>query len=324
MRVLIVKMSSMGDIVHTLPAVSDAANALPGIKFDWVAEEAFIEIPAWHKKVNRVIPIALRRWRKQPWHALKQGEVQRFYKQLRLQHYDKVIDAQGSIKSAVTTQLSHGFRLGMDKNSVRETFAYLAYQEKFSVPRKQHAIDRLRQLFAMAFEYPLPKTPPCYGIETDRLILTKLELPANYLIFVPNASWPAKCWPETSWASLLEKTANQQIPVYIPWGNQAEKERALRLRDRYANVNLLPQLSLSELATLLLRAKAAVCVDTGLSHLATALGTPTITLYGPTDPNLIGTVGESQFHLPSAQKDKLEIPVETVWQTLQCLLKTSL
>ncbi len=282
MRVLIVKMSSMGDIVHTLPAVSDAANALPGIKFDWVAEEAFIEIPAWHKKVNRVIPIALRRWRKQPWHALKQGEVQRFYKQLRLQHYDKVIDAQGSIKSAVTTQLSHGFRLGMDKNSVRETFAYLAYQEKFSVPRKQHAIDRLRQLFAMAFEYPLPKTPPCYGIETDRLILTKLELPANYLIFVPNASWPAKCWPETSWASLLEKTANQQIPVYIPW------------------------------------------VDTGLSHLATALGTPTITLYGPTDPNLIGTVGESQFHLPSAQKDKLEIPVETVWQTLQCLLKTSL
>lgn len=310
----------MGDIIHTLPAVSDATDALPGIQFDWVAEEAFIEIPAWHKNVNHVIPIALRRWRKQPWHALKQGEVQRFYKQLRLQHYDKVIDAQGSIKSAVTTRLSYGFRLGMDKNSVRETFADLAYQEKFSVPRKQHAIARLRQLFAGALGYSLPKTPPCYGIETARLVLTKLDLPPNYLIFIPNASWSAKCWPDASWSSLLEKTMGLPISVYIPWGNQAEKERALRIGDKYSNVSILPQLSLSELATLLLRAKAAVCVDTGLSHLAAALGTPTITLYGPTDPKLVGTIGPSQIHLQSAQKNKLEIPVEIVWQALQRLL----
>ncbi|MES2141766.1 MAG: lipopolysaccharide heptosyltransferase I [Pseudomonadota bacterium] len=320
MRVLIVKMSSMGDIIHALPAVSDAANALPGIQFDWVAEEAFIEIPAWHKNVNRVIPIALRRWRKRPWYALKQEEVQQFYKQLRLQQYDKVIDAQGSIKSAVTTRLSRGSRLGMDKNSVRETFADLAYQEKFFIPQKQHAIDRLRQLFAKALGYPLEKTPPCYGIARDHLTPTKLDLPPNYLVFIPNASWAAKCWPETSWSSLLERTAQQEIPVFIPWGNQAEKERGMRIANKHANVSVLPHLSLSELANLLLQAKAAVCVDTGLSHLAAALGTPAITLYGPTDPKLIGAVGPSQIHLQSTQKDKLEIPIETVWQALQQII----
>lgn len=328
MHVLIVKMSSMGDIIHTLPAVSDAANALPGIQFDWVAEEAFTEIPMWHKNVHQVIPIALRRWRKQPLRALQQDEVQRFYKQLRLKYYDKVIDAQGSIKSAVTTRLSRGLRLGMDKRSVKETFADLAYQEKFSVLRKQHAINRLRQLFAQALAYPLPKTTPCYGVMKNRLSLTptKLDIPDNYLIFVPNASWSAKCWPETSWSLLLEKTVLQGIPVFIPWGNQAEKERALRIRGNHQHINVLPQLSLSELASLFSRSKAAVCIDTGLSHLAAALGTPTITLYGPTDPKLIGTIGPSQIHLQSnhaTQTDKLEIPLETVWQALSEIIKVN-
>ncbi|MDQ8039854.1 MAG: lipopolysaccharide heptosyltransferase I [Rickettsiella sp.] len=321
MHVLIVKMSSMGDIIHTLPAVSDAVNALPNIQFDWVAEEVFTEIPTWHNNVQQVIPIALRRWRKKPWRALQKHEIQQFYQQLRLQHYDKVIDAQGSIKSAITTRMSRGFRVGMDKNSVREKFTDLAYQKKFSVPRKQHAINRLRQLFAQALEYPLPETTAHYGILKERLNLTsmKLDLPDNYVIFVPNASWTAKCWPENSWSLLLEKTAGQQIPVYIPWGNQTEKKRAERLSGNHPYVNVLPALSLSEIAILFSHAKTAVCVDTGLSHLAAALATPTITLYGPTDPRLIGTMGPAQIHLQSNYSSKtalLEIPVETVWQTL--------
>lgn len=105
MRILIIKMSSMGDLIQTLPAINDATNALPGIQFDWVAEEAFTEIPKWHANVKQVIPIALRRWRKQPWHALQQNEIQKFYQQLRAQQYDKIIDAQGSIKSAITTRI---------------------------------------------------------------------------------------------------------------------------------------------------------------------------------------------------------------------------
>lgn len=324
MHVLIVKMSSMGDIIHTLPAVNDAAQAFSDIQFDWVVEEAFTEIPTWHENVMQVIPIALRRWRKQPYQALQQGEIQRFYKQLRLQHYDKVIDAQGSIKSAITTRLSHGFRLGMDKNSAREAFANLAYQKKIPVPRKQHAINRLRQLFAQALDYSLTDTPPSYGIVKHRLNLmpTKLVPPKNYLVFIPNASWPAKCWPEISWSSLLEKTT-LQIPVFIPSGNQVERERAIRIANNHPNVRVLADFSLTEIASLLSNAKAAVCVDTGLSHLAAALGTPAITLYGPTDPQLIGTIGSNQIHLQSKdfiQTDKQEVPVEIVWRMLSQII----
>jgi heptosyltransferase-1 len=324
MHVLIVKMSSMGDIIHTLPAVSDAVKALPEIEFDWVAEEAFIEIPTWHKNVNQVIPIALRRWRKQVVRTLQQGEVQQFYKRLRLHRYDKVIDAQGSIKSAVTTRLSRGYRLGGDKNSVREVFADLAYQKKFSVPRKQHAINRLRQLFSYALQYPLPETPPCYDIDKSRLPRISMALPKNYLVFVPNASWPAKCWPEASWSLLLEKTAQEGLPIFIPWGNAEEKKRAMRICANKQHVTVLPHLSLSEIASLFSQASAAVCVDTGLSHLAAALETPTITLYGPTDPKLIGTTGASQIHLQSKYfsgvDNQLDIPVDQVWQTLSQVL----
>ncbi len=318
MRVLIIKMSSMGDIIHTLPAVSDAANVLPGIQFDWVAEEAFTEIPTWHKNVNRVIPIALRRWRKQVWCALQQGEIKRFYRQLRLQYYDKVIDAQGSIKSAVTTRLSHGYRLGMDKNSVREVFADLAYQEKFSVPRKQHAISRLRQLFAQALGYPLAESVPHYGIVKNRLHSAKLDLPKDYLVVVPNASWSAKCWPEASWTLLLEKTAQEGIPVVIPWGDEEERKRVIRIRRGNQSVTVLPHLRLSEIASLFSHAKAVACVDTGLSHLAAALATPTIVLYGPTDPKLIGTIGPSQIHLQATGNQI--VSVETVWQALRQVL----
>jgi heptosyltransferase I len=318
MRVLIVKMSSMGDIIHALPAVSDAAKLLPKIQFDWVAEEAFTEIPAWHKNVNQIIPIALRRWRKQIWKALQRSEVQKFYKQLRLLHYDKVIDAQGSIKSAVTTRLSRGYRLGADKNSVREIFADLAYQKKFAVSRKQHAIDRIRQLFSQALEYPLPETPPCYGIDRSRLPLNPLALLKNYLVFIPNASWPEKCWPEDSWSSLLEKATQKEIPVFIPWGNEEERKRAIRIRANKKNITVLPHLSLGEIASLFSQAKAVVCVDTGLSHLAAALETPTITLYGPTDPNLIGTRGPLQIH------QSLNSSVETLWELLQQMLKNTI
>lgn len=304
----------MGDIIHTLPAINDASTALAGIQFDWVAEEAFIEIPMWHKNVTQVIPIALRRWRKHIWQSVQQHEIQRFYKQLRLKHYNKVLDAQGSIKSAVTTRLSRGYRVGLDKNSVREMFANLAYQERFSVPRKQHAIDRARQLFAKTFEYTLPKTSPCYCIDKTRLHVTKLNLPKNYLVFIPNASWSAKCWPEIYWYSLAKQTAKEKIPVFIPWGNEAEKKRALRICTNHSNVKVLPPLSLSELASILLHAKAAVCVDTGLSHLAAALEVPTITLYGPTDPKLIGTVGTAQLH------QALDADAETIWQLLRNLI----
>lgn len=297
MRVLIIKMSSMGDIIHTLPAVTDATKAIPNIQFDWVVEEAFTEIPNWHKQIQQIIPIGLRRWRKNIYQTIQCGELKQFYTQLRAQKYDFVLDAQGSIKSAITTFLSRGYRLGMDKHSVRESLAYLAYQQTFSVSCQQHAINRLRQLFAEALNYPLPETIPDYGIIKKKLIQTKIELPENYLVCIPNASCATKLWSTQAWSMLIEEMTALGINVFIPWGSADERKKAIRLSNNKSLTQVLPYLNLNELAAILMGAKAVVAVDTGLSHLSAALGVPTIVLYGPTNPSLIGTIGPSQLHI---------------------------
>lgn len=297
MRVLIIKMSSMGDIIHTLPAVTDATKTVSNIQFDWVVEEAFTEIPKWHEQVQKIIPIALRRWRTNICRTIQNGELKQFYSQLRAQKYDFVLDAQGSIKSAITTYLSRGCRLGMDKHSVRESLAYLAYQQTFSVPWQQHAIERLRQLFAKALKYNLPETLPEYGINKENLSQAKIQLPKDYLIFIPNTSCATKHWSNYFWSLLIKEMTHHGVSVFIPWGNENERKNANRLINKNSIAQVLPYLNLNEMAAVLANAKAVVAVDTGLSHLSAALGIPTIVLYGATNPALIGTIGPSQFHI---------------------------
>lgn len=287
----------MGDIIHTLPAVTDAAKNVQNIQFDWLVEEAFTEIPKWHKHVHQIIPIALRRWRKNIWQAIQAGEIKQFYNELRAQKYNFVIDAQGSIKSAIATRLSRGYRIGMDRVSVRESLAYLAYQQTFSIAWQQHAINRLRILFSEALKYPLPVTSPNYGIDKKNFNQTKIDLPKNYLLFIPNASCPTKLWSNQAWSLLLSKMNHQGVSVYIPWGNENERKNAHRLVNKNPLTRVLPYLSLNEMAAVIAHAKAVVTVDTGLSHLSAALEVPTIVLYGPTNPLLIGTKGSSQLHI---------------------------
>ncbi len=306
MRILLIKMSSMGDIIHTLPAVTDATNAFPTIQFDWVVEEAFTEIPKWHKQVHRVIPIGLRRWRKKLLPAIQAGELNRFYKQLRGQAYDFVLDAQGSIKSAMTTRLGRGYRLGMDKKSARESLARLAYQKTFSVPWQQHAITRLRQLFSQALNYPLPLTSPHYSIDKKKFYQSKLELPKDYVLCIPNTSCLTKQWSYHSWSLLIKEVTQWGISVFIPWGDEIEKENAQRLAQRSSLSHVLPFLSLNEIGAVIAQAKMVITVDTGFSHLAAALGVPTIVLYGPTNPLWIGTLGPSQFHIKMGVNENRE------------------
>ena len=123
MRVLIVKTSSLGDIVHTFPALTDAANAIEDIQFDWVVEEGFVQMPAWHPAVDQVIPNAMRRWRRALWKTWLMGDWKRFVKRLQARHYDVVIDAQGLIKSALITRKALGSKHGLDKQSAREALA---------------------------------------------------------------------------------------------------------------------------------------------------------------------------------------------------------
>ena len=313
MRTLIIKTSSLGDVLHTLPAVTDAARHKPGLRFDWVVEEAFAEVPAWHAAVDDVIPVAIRRWKHQLLHALRNGEPQALVRRLRSQPYAHVIDAQGLIKSAVMARFARGPRSGLDRDSAREPLAARAYDHGFAIARNQHAVQRVRQLFAAALDYPVPQTPPDYGIKAHFPDHTR----QSYLVFLHGTTWATKHWPDDYWVRLAAMATAAGRQVRIPWGNRLEQQRAEKIAAVSDAVEVMPRMSLGELAGLIAAAGAVVGVDTGLVHLAAALGTPCITLYGSTDPGLIGTLGESQLQLcaefPCApcQQRKCSYPDET-------------
>ena len=297
MRVLLVKTSSLGDVIHALPALTDAARAIPGITFDWVVEEGFAEIPTWHPAVGKVIPVAIRRWRKNIWETIKSGEWRRFKQSLRAEKYDLVIDAQGLVKSAWLTRYVKAPVAGLDKDSAREPLASRFYQRRLAVARGQHAVERLRQLFAVALGYDLPKGLGDYGLDVERLI----ELPRKkpYVLFLHGTTWDTKHWPEVYWRDLALRMGHMGVEVRLPWGNPAEKARAERIASGLNNAVVLPKLNLAGVAKVLASASACVAVDTGLGHLAAALDVPTISLFGPTNPGLTGAYGKVQIHLAS-------------------------
>ena len=300
MRVLLVKTSSLGDVIHTLPALTDAARAIPGIQFDWVVEEGFAEIPAWHPAVAQVIPVAIRRWRKNLWQTLKNGEWKRFKQRLKESRYDLVIDAQGLLKSAWLTRYVKAPVAGLDRNSAREPMASRLYDRTYAVPREQHALERVRQLFAQALDYPVPQGVGDYGLNRAQLAGA---LTQPYLLFLHGTTWPSKHWPEANWRDLAERMSVLGWAIRLPWGNPEEHARAERLAAGLDNVAVLPKLNLAGVAKVIAGASACVAVDTGLGHLAAALDVPSISLYGPTRPGRVGAYGRSQIHLCATGPD---------------------
>ena len=292
-----IKTSSLGDVIHALPALTDAARAIPGIRFDWVVEEGFAEIPTWHPAVDKVIPVAIRRWRKNLWETIKSGQWRRFKQSLRERKYDLVIDAQGLLKSALLTRYVKAPVAGLDRQSARESLASRFYDRRLAVGRGQHAVERLRQLFAVALGYDLPATLGEYGLDRARLGDGKAKGP--FVLFLHGTTWDTKHWPEVYWREMAERLGQAGIEVRLPWGNPAEHERAQRIAAGLKNAVVLPKLNLAGVAKVLVAAKACVAVDTGLGHLAAALDVPTISLFGPTNPGLTGAYGQGQVHLAS-------------------------
>ncbi|MEE9356358.1 MAG: lipopolysaccharide heptosyltransferase I [Methylococcaceae bacterium] len=324
MRVLVVKTSSMGDLIHTLPALTDAEKAHPGIRFDWVAEEGFCEIPKMHPAVDKVIPVAIRRWRREVVSSIANGQITSMVSQLRQKDYDYIIDAQGLIKSAMVTFLAHGVRCGLDYKSCKEPFAALGYQKKVNVPKKLHAIERVRRLFSEVLGYQFDPNEMESGLDT-KLFNTAFDR-QPYVVFLHGASHPAKLWPKDSWVKLAMLFSQQGYTIYLPWGNEEEKQRAEAIAQTSKNVVILPKMNLNEIACLLNQAKLVIGVDTGLAHLAAALDTPGITLYLGTVPGLTGACGHHQTCLTQVN-DKIgnypasldviyhqQITVERVWQ----------
>lgn len=297
MRVLLIKTSSMGDVIHTLPAVTDARQAIPGIQFDWVVEEGFAEIPTWHPAIAEVIPVAIRRWRKHPIKAAMTGEWRRFKERIAATRYDAIIDAQGLLKSAWLTRYAEGPVIGLDRDSAREAIASRFYDVQCDVPWGQHAVERVRVLFARALGYPVPAGIGEYGI--DRRLLAAERADQSFVLFLHGTTWASKHWPELYWRQLAERAVSAGLNVRLPWGNASEKARAERIANGLHGVEVLPRLSLAGMARILASSAACVAVDTGLGHLAAALSVPTLSLFGPTNPELTGAYGLSQQHLAS-------------------------
>lgn len=316
MRVLVVKTSSMGDVLHTLPALTDAFNCLPDITFDWVVEENFAQIPAWHFAVNNVIPVAIRRWRKNWFSKSIRQERHQFIKLLREREYDCIIDAQGLIKSAfLITRKALGTKHGLDRKSIKEPIASWFYDVKHNVPKSMHAIERVRLLFAKSLGYTLPEKIGDYAIA--RHFLTDLPLDhGQYLVFLHATTRPEKHWTENAWRDLIELVEPSGLKIKLPWGAPHEQRRANRLAEGFEHVEVLPKLSLSQVASVLAGAKAVVSVDTGLSHLTAALDRPNITLFGETDPKLIGGYGKKQFSIISPEQNMETISAKEVYQQL--------
>lgn len=298
-HVLLVKLTSMGDLIQLLPALSDARAQHPELRFDWAADAAFAEIPAWHPAVARVIASSHRQWRQRKLHFLGRGGARQWLHELRARRYDLVIDAQGSWKSALVTALARGPGAGLDGRSIREPGAQWLYRQRYAVPRGQLAITRWRSLLAQALGYPQPQGAPDFGLAGRTWPRPPVDLAAPTLTFVTNATWPTKHWPAAHWRELIVRARAAGYQVVLPWGSAAERERVAVLAAEQAGVVVPPRMALAEVAGLLCASAAVAAVDTGLAHLAAALGRPTLTLYGPTDPQLIAATGPAAQALPA-------------------------
>ncbi|TNF33086.1 MAG: lipopolysaccharide heptosyltransferase I [Gammaproteobacteria bacterium] len=319
MRVLLVKTSSMGDVIHALPAVTDAAQAIPGVMIDWVVEEGFAEIPRWHPAVQEVIPVAIRRWRKAPLQAIRSGEWRQFRERLSAHRYDAVIDAQGLLKSALVARLVTAPRYGYSRDTVRESLASFFYQHRFAVSRQQHAIERIRELFSRSLGYARPTATADYGLPRERFATPMTPSPT--LVFLHGTAREEKCWPVSHWIALGQAMARAGHTIGLPWGNAIEQQRAQAIADAIGEAaRVFPKMRLQEVAAVIAAAKAVVAVDTGLGHLTAALAVPCLSLYGPTDPALIGARGQHQQALQAADGDMASLLPQQAEHALRSML----
>jgi heptosyltransferase I len=289
-RLLIVKTSSLGDVIHNLPAIADMRAQVPDLIIDWVVEESFADIPAMHLGVDNVIPLALRRWRKHLFSRETWREIAAFRQKLSAHRYDWVLDTQGLLKSVLIASWTHGPLHGYGWGSGREPLPALFYAHRHKVLWEQHAVVRIRKLAALALGYPLPQTFPDYGLRAPAQMLPD-GLPRRYIVAFHGTSRDSKLWPVEQWVALGRKLAGQGITLLLPWGNATEHARAEAIAAQVAGAIVLPRLPLSDLAAILGGAMAAVGVDTGLIHLAAALNLPTVAIYTDTDPALTGVLG---------------------------------
>jgi heptosyltransferase-1 len=283
--ILFIKTSSLGDVVHQMPAIADAAQNHPGLRMTWVVEEAFAPLARLHPAVAEVIPVATRRWRAQLTRRATWMQIAQFGSRLREPRFDKVIDTQGLIRSAVMARIAHGERHGYDAASVRERLAARFYDVTHAVRRDLHAVTRNRLLTGLALGYA-PSGDVDYGLQRP----AGADVPP-YAVLLHGTSRAAKEWPAQDWIETGRWLQRQGLQVVLPWGSEPERLLSERLAGAIDGSRVLARQALDATAAVIANAALVVGVDTGLMHLAAAYRVPLVAVFASTDPGLTGPLG---------------------------------
>jgi heptosyltransferase-1 len=288
-RILLVKLSSLGDVVHNLPAVTDLAEARPGAHIAWMVEEAYVDLVMLHPAVAEAIPVGLRALRRAPLSPSAWRRMARMRRAVRARQWDYVVDTQGLLKSAMLARLARAPVFGPDRSSARERIAARFYDVRLAAPWSLHAVERSRALMGQIFGYR-PQGAARYG-------LMRPEAPPQwapsqrYAVMLHAASRAAKRWPEARWMELARRLGESGLAVVFPGGSVQERATAARLAAAVPGAIAAPAMSIAEAAALLGHADGVVGVDTGLTHLAVALDVPTVGIYCATRPEQTGLHG---------------------------------
>jgi lipopolysaccharide heptosyltransferase I len=290
--ILFIKTSSLGDVIHHMPAVTEARIARPEARFAWLVEEAFTPLVRLHPAVAEVIPVAWRRWRKSLLLPATLGEIADSLYAIRARHYDEIVDSQGLLRSAIIARMAHGRRHGYDRASIREPLASVFYDERYRVSRDLHAVTRNRMLSGLALGYA-PQGAPDYGLDRARFGVAR----ARYAVLLHATARESKQWPEQNWIALGRALAARGLDLVLPWGTADEQARSQRIAAILPRARVPEREPLDAVAGLLAGADFVVGVDTGLLHLAAALGVPLVAIFAGSKPGLTGPVGSGPIHV---------------------------
>jgi heptosyltransferase I len=297
--ILFIKTSSLGDVIHHMPAVTDARRRFPAARFAWVVEEDFAPLVALHPAVGTVIPVASRRWRRAPFGPSTWRELGAFRRGLRARRYEAVIDTQGLVRSALIARFARGERHGYDAASIKERAAAAFYDVRHRVDRSLHAIARNRALTGLALGYA-PEGAIDFGL--DRAALAGGG-DKKHVVLLHATARPEKQWPVEHWVALGNSLSARGYDLVVPWGSEAERDRSLAICARVARACAPDRRPLREVAALIAAARLAVGVDTGLVHLAAALGVPLVAVFAGTEPGLYGPMGAGPIAIVGGKGD---------------------
>lgn len=290
MKILVVKTSSMGDIIHALPILVDIREHFPTVEIHWLAEESFRAIPTLSPAVSKVQVCAFRRWRKHPLSRAVREEVGALRRSLASEHYDLVIDVQGLLRSAWPASWTRSPVHGFSRDTVREPAAAFFYRHTYRIPEEVGAVKRYRQLAADVLGYTVPDHVPAFHLSPRAEALGVPDTP--WVALAVNASRDEKLWPEDRWCEIGRALAQEGRRSVFFWGNDVERERVERLARAIPDALVAPRAGLDRVASTLVKAEALIGVDTGLSHLAAALGVPSVGLYVSTRTDILHLIGD--------------------------------